>query len=88
MYGMTLLSLIAFVYLLFAYQNHLNKKVQKNESSDSKVPLGQQGKRSEVFNGEAADAFEPSIVTEAENNSDNAFATYIDSEAEQTADTA
>ncbi len=65
-YGMTLLFLIAFVYLLFAYQNYLNKKANQDESSKPKVPLTQPSKGQDVPTQERADSFEPPIFRDSE----------------------
>ena len=65
-YGMTLLFLIAFVYLLFAYQNYLNKKAKQGESSESKVPLAQPSNGSNVPTQVRAESFEPPIFLDSE----------------------
>ena len=63
---MTLLFLIAFVYLLFAYQNYLNKKAKQGESSESKVPLAQPSNGSNVPTQVRAESFEPPIFLDSE----------------------
>ncbi len=65
-YKMTLLFLIAFVYILFAYQNHLNKKAIQGESSESKVPLAQPSNESNVPTQVRAESFEPTIFLDSE----------------------
>ena len=64
-YGMTLLSLIAFVYLLFAYQNYLNKTTKQGESIESEVPLAQTSKGSNVPTQEKTESFEPPIFIDS-----------------------
>ena len=63
---MTILFLIAFVYLLFAYQNYLNKKAKQGESSESKVPLAQPSNGSNVPTQVRAESFEPPIFLDSE----------------------
>ncbi len=63
---MTLLFLIAFVYILFAYQNHLNKKAEQDESSESKVPLAQPNNGSNVPTQVRAESFETPIFLDSE----------------------
>jgi len=65
-YEMTLLFLIAFVYILFAYQNYLNKKAKQGESSESKVPLAQPSNGSNVPTQGRAESFEPPIFLDSE----------------------
>ena len=64
-YGMTLLFLIAFVYLLFEYQYHLNKKAKQGESSESKVPLAQPSNGSNVPTQVRAESLEPPIIIDS-----------------------
>ena len=65
-YGMTLLFLIAFVYLLFAYQNYLNKKAKQGESSESKVPLAQPSKGANMPTQVKDESFEAPIFLDSE----------------------
>ena len=63
---MTLLFLIAFVYILFAYQNYLNKKAKQGESSESKVPLAQPSNGSNVPTQVRTESFEPPIFLDSD----------------------
>ena len=63
---MTLLFLIAFVYLLFAYQNYLNKKANQDESSGSNGPLAQPIKGLNMPTPVKAESFESPIFVDSE----------------------
>ncbi len=63
---MTLLVLISFVYLIFAYQNYLNKKVKPDESSESKVPVDLSDQELSMPAEEKAESFEPHISMDSE----------------------
>ena len=63
---MTLLFLIAFVYILFAYQNYLNKKAKQGESSESKVPLDQPREGPNMPTQVRPESFEPPIFIDSE----------------------
>ncbi len=64
-YIMTLLFLIAFVYLLFAYQNYLNKKEQENESNGSEVTSDLQSRETTVTTEEIAESMKPIVSIES-----------------------